>query len=75
MKRVVLPPLFYLFRSLLLALVSLYIFSEAQSLQRELLRQTEAKGPRWPRGDESKRKKRHFRKLPPGRANEPAAAR
>lgn len=44
MKRVILPRYFIFSVLLLLILVSLYVFSEAQRLQRELLRQTEAKG-------------------------------
>jgi signal transduction histidine kinase len=44
MKRFVLPRYFIFSVLLLLTLVSLYIFSETQRLQRELLRQTESKG-------------------------------
>lgn len=44
MRRVILPRHFIFSVLLLLALVAVYIFSEAQRLQQELLRQTEAKG-------------------------------
>ena len=44
MKRLFLPRYFVFSVLLLLALVSLYVFSEARRLQDELLRQTEAKG-------------------------------
>ncbi len=44
MRRVILPRYFIFSVVLLLILVSLYVFSEAQRLQGELLRQTEAKG-------------------------------
>lgn len=44
MKKVILPRYFIFSVLLLLVLVSLYVFFEAQRLQRELLRQTEAKG-------------------------------
>jgi len=44
MRRVILPRHFILSVLLLLALAAVYIFSEAQRLQQELMRQTEAKG-------------------------------
>ena len=44
MKRFVLPRYFIFSVLLLLTLVSLYVFSESQRLQRELLRETETKG-------------------------------
>jgi signal transduction histidine kinase len=44
MRRVILPRHFIFSVVLLLAMVSVYIFFEAQRLQNELLRQTEAKG-------------------------------
>jgi len=44
MKKITLPGYFFASVILLLLLVSFYAYSEAQRLQRELLRQTEAKG-------------------------------
>jgi signal transduction histidine kinase len=44
MRRVILPRHFIFSVLLLLVLVAVYIFSEAQRLQEELMRQTEAKG-------------------------------
>ncbi len=44
MRRVILPRHFILSVLLLLVLAAVYIFSEAQRLQQELMRQTEAKG-------------------------------
>lgn len=44
MRKIILPRYFIFSVVLLLVLVSFYIFSEAQRLQSELLRQTEAKG-------------------------------
>ncbi len=44
MKRIILPRYFFFSVLLLLILVSLYVFSEAQRQQRELLHLTEAKG-------------------------------
>lgn len=44
MRRVILPRHFILSVLLLLALAAVYVFSEAQRLQQELMRQTEAKG-------------------------------